>query len=1101
MRPANPYPAYSRSLPLKARLALLAATLAALALGALLPWGQQAYGAGSNTLEDIYGVSRMELVNWLTSHENDSYYLGTPYKPYDWRSPRGDINGYGIHSDGKSAGMNCTGFVWHALCAAHGWRDDIAQRLPALQGWANAITAHGLETYRFSSKQAMLDSGILEKGDVIWMWDGSSSTISDFHHVGFFWGDDSHDDRLWHSSGDQNNGWSGMNAKTDIHGKASKVSFEVLKLGGSLPGAIALHKTSRLPQVSAHNPNYSLGNAVYGLFDSEQSAALHRASQALRTFETDAQGHFTSAMDIPCGTYYVSECASPAGYALDEQVYPVTISAQTTVSVGPGGTVSDTPITNPVSFWAAKRDGETASGEAQGSAALEGAWFRICYYPGFYTTEEELPEPERSWVVATDHDGIAYGREDLKVSGDEFYRTADGRITLPLGTVSAQEIKPPEGYLLGDGTETTVPLAIQQITGLTSQAEIALYTAPTCKDMVMRGGVALGKTDRQNGGYKPQGAAALEGAVFSVINENPQPVVVEGTAYRMGEVVKTIETEATEDGRFIATTGERCLPVGSYGLKESSSSEGYLLDAASQAWRAHFQITEDGQMVDLTDEPQAAANQVLRGDFSFTKADGITGKRLGSVPFAITSQTTKESHVLVTDANGMASTSSSWNPHARRTNGNDWLLEGETASDEQPEDPESTPDEPKEGPEGSSEAAEEEPKDNEAPSLDTEAGIWFSGRSDCPVAPDDALGALPFDTYRVKELRCAANEGYTLAEFTVRISRDKLDLDLGTVDDNPGPLVGTSLGDSRGVKLAPAGAMVTITDEVHYANLDPQESYRLEGELHLVTAEGADGGMVAQSQTAFQPPLPDGSAGVDFSLDTSDLAGQRLVAFETLKDNSGTVLAVHKDITYEGQTVRVPELATSLTVAGSDEKNLSANEVVSLTDTVSYRGLTPGETYELLGTLHRRNADGSDGGVIQDANGREVIARQSFTADASEGTVEVSFEFKAPKLGGTTIVAFEQLLKKEAVYAAHADIADEGQSVFLKGANPPETPAPGKLAQTGDPLGPVDQGLLLTTLGAAMLMAICERRRFKPQALLARRGLKPPKPHFGLERH
>jgi len=39
------------------------------------------------------------------------------------------------------------------------------------------------------------------------------------------------------------------------------------------------------------------------------------------------------------------------------------------------------------------------------------------------------------------------------------------------------------------------------------------------------------------------------------------------------------------------------------------------------------------------------------------------------VPFLVTSATTGESHTIVTDANGCASTAASWNPHTADTNG------------------------------------------------------------------------------------------------------------------------------------------------------------------------------------------------------------------------------------------------------------------------------------------------------------------------------------------------------------------------------------------------------------------------------------------------
>ena len=101
--------------------------------------------------------------------------------------------------------------------------------------------------------------------------------------------------------------------------------------------------------------------------------------------------------------------------------------------------------------------------------------------------------------------------------------------------------------------------------------------------------------------------------------------------------------------------------------------------------------------------------------------------RLAGVPFRITSETTGESHVIVTDENGYASTAAEWNKHTHKTNANDT-------------------------------AAEED--------LDSEAGIWFGLAKDGKTVPaNDKLGALPYDTYTVEELRCAANEGFVLVKI------------------------------------------------------------------------------------------------------------------------------------------------------------------------------------------------------------------------------------------------------------------------------------------------------------------------------------------------
>lgn len=48
--------------------------------------------------------------------------------------------------------------------------------------------------YEFRTVQDMLNSGYAQKGDIIFFkTDGSIDC-----HIGFFWGDNSHDNKMWH---------------------------------------------------------------------------------------------------------------------------------------------------------------------------------------------------------------------------------------------------------------------------------------------------------------------------------------------------------------------------------------------------------------------------------------------------------------------------------------------------------------------------------------------------------------------------------------------------------------------------------------------------------------------------------------------------------------------------------------------------------------------------------------------------------------------------------------------------------------------------------------------------------------------------------------
>lgn len=192
------------------------------------------------------------------------------------------------------------------------------------------------------------------------------------------------------------------------------------------------------------------------------------------------------------------------------------------------------------------------------------------------------------------------------------------------------------------------------------------------------------------------------------MNASANPVLVGGEEVAPGEVALTLEI-----GGDAAKSAPDALPYGDYLVREAEAPEGYLGTDAE----VPFSIEKDGEMVELTGE-RAVANQVKRGDLELVKASDGDLSRMAGVPFRITSATTGESHVVVTDANGYASTAASWNPHTASTNANDQAAEG---------------------------------------SWDASAGVWFGASG-----PDDSKGALPYDTYEVEELPCGANEGKEL---------------------------------------------------------------------------------------------------------------------------------------------------------------------------------------------------------------------------------------------------------------------------------------------------------------------------------------------------
>ena len=762
-------------------------------------------------------------------------------------------------------------------------------------------------------------------------------------------------------------------------------------------GNAKLQKTSTNANITDGNGIYSIAGATYGVYSDKD------CTKQLATLTTDTSGN-TEAVEVRATTVYIKELSAPAGFKIDKTVYSLSVEAGKTATLK----VSDTPKVTDTLIELFKIDMETQKSNPQGNASLEGAEFTWNFYAGYYNKNNLPAQPTRTWVTKTiaekDSDGaihyITRLADKYKVSGDSFY-TQDGKNVLPLGTLTVEETKSPSGYLLAgaymqaDGSEEQIKG--MYLTQITEDGDLAVLSGSNqyhVSDKVIRGGVKIQKRDLETGDTKAQGGATLKDTTFEIISLNENAVLVEGKLYKKNEVVKTIYT----DIEGIASTSAGLLPYGKFRLSEQKPPEGYLTEGAKEI---DFEITENGKIVDLTDEAHSIYNQIKRGDIEGVKIGAGSHKRLADVPFRITSKTTGESHVVVTDDNGQFSTASNWASHKHNTNA------GKTSED----------------------------------------GVWF-GTSE----PDDSKGALLYDTYIIEELRCESNKGFKLIPpFEIVISRNKVVVDLGTLTDEYEKeiTIHTTATSKDGEKTILAGNDVTIIDTVKLDGLVKGTKYQLKG-WQMLKEENAEllvGGKRVESDYTFVADDEAMKVEIAYRFNASALGGKNLVTFEELYDLSNpeepVKVAEHKDIEDDGQTVLITERIIKIHTTATDKdgkKEIEAGKDVTIVDTVKLEGLEVGTKYQLVGwqMLKEENAE-----LI--INDKKVENDYTFTADSETMEVKIAFTFDASALGGKQFVTFEELYDlsnpdKPIKVTEHKDIEDDGQTVTIKEV--PETPTP-----------------------------------------------------------
>ena len=701
--------------------------------------------------------------------------------------------------------------------------------------------------------------------------------------------------------------------------------------------------------------------------------------QVVLTIKTDAKGIAQSGTkDLPYGDYEVKESKASEGYHLNKDWKKSFQIRENGKVVDLTGNPCDEPVIRG-GVKIQKTDADLKKAQAQGDATLEGAVFAI------------TNKSKEAVVVDGKQYAVGAVVKTISTNKDGIAQTAAN--TLPYGTYEIAEKDPSTGYLLNNAWKQTFQIR--------EEGKIVDLTGKPCEEPVIRGGVKIKKQDNDYKDEVAQGDATLSAAEFTITNKSKASVVVNDKEYQPGEDVLTISTN--EEG--FAETAKNALPYGTYEIRETKPSEGYLLN---EEWKVTFMIRENEKVVDLTGEP--CDEKVIRGGVAIEKRDkeldkneALGGAWLSGIEFTITNASNLRVWVdeksfepdeiittIVTDEEGHASLPEECLPYGTYTI-------QETAT-------------------------------NESYLLTDGEPRTFEIRED-------------------KEIVTVNTEGEDL-NFRNQVVRN--DFHLNKIADDSNARMGQVAFKLEMVKTGEMHVIVTDRNGVYNSqSREYKHSQDTNANDFVLEKYAGEDDVIPTAELNYKAGLWFGLGQKESQAEVNDALGAlpygeyRLTELRC-EGNEGYKLLeitfyVEKDFT-NGAIIDLgtmtddeepkPEIQTTALAKDTGTHETKAANKTKIIDTVSYKNLKPGKECTMHGKLMLVSEDGEKAEEIL-YNGNPVTAEKTFTPDKPDGTVEMEFTFDSSALGGRKTVVFEELRKGEIVVAAHADPKDEGQTVTI----------------------------------------------------------------------
>lgn len=851
-------------------------------------------------------------------------------------------------------------------------------------------------------------------------------------------------------------------------------------------GSIKLKKSSTLPECTSGNPNYTLKGAEYGLYTDSTT------QNQVGTFTIGDDESSNTITGLKFGKYYIKEIKAPSGYLLNTEVKEVSLSS---TSYNITTAVSDVPANDPGIVQLRKLDINGKVSTATGNASLEGAQYTLKFYTidsssdsvalsafistyhclcgesfdsqakldahilemakagnakehnDGYVTKSTNVNPDKTMVFQTNKNGfIDMNLAKYLVSGDT-YKNENGKITWPLGVVTLEETKAPEGYYLDKNTYVgrvyidtnkkaganfkwlngntpvdTVVISDQQI-----QVTEEVKTTKFSLTKTITDGEISESPVRENGAKfiavlktywdATTGADNVEHVKNALAKAKEADAVHGNTGLEYDELTTDSNGEATSKelafGEYVVVQ----IATGTNGLNTYKLADPFYFHSSEDGDKAScYGMTENGTRIPASSDGTVhfAVNDIpFKSYIQIVKKDSKTGQviQLNNTTFRIIMK--DEDGNPVKNYSGKT-TKTDENGYVYSRVGKKWYSKFTTNAQNRLS-----------------------ALDKVGDALDSEGR--YEENADAEKGSVTIPNKLPSGKYSLVEIK--APDGYlrntkeadfTISPQTVTGQDDEGNAMLAVEVKDTEPIgklnLTKKLEDANNIKHGKIQFKLTAKEDI--INPASGEVLFRAGDPVDVDGNHANGVYVLGANNKLTiTNLKMGKYNIqEISTYENYVLNGKVYSFEFVQKDDATPLYT-SELEIENKLIKIQTIAKSETKLHMQE----ANEKVTLTDTVTYQGLLVGRKYKVAGTL----VDKDTGNPVVDADGKTVTAEsKEFTAKQSDGEIDVVFKLNASKLAGKHTVVFEKLLNMDCTevqggdeIAKHEDLSDKNQEI------------------------------------------------------------------------